>query len=127
MNQSSALPKATTRVVGIPQMVCTNLITTTHVNMIANRPLMSLMAIGRCKSTNVVHLRGGYWEPIDVTTLILGDRDGHYVRPNMVTFKYPNFKKDVDLDVHIKVFNSTVKANVETSKEYISSMHLAIC
>jgi hypothetical protein len=37
----------------------------------------------------------------------------------MVALKYPNFKKDVDLDAHVRVFNSTIKANIETSKEYI--------
>jgi hypothetical protein len=37
----------------------------------------------------------------------------------MVAFKYPNFKKDVDLDVHVKVFNSIVKVNVKTSEKFI--------
>jgi len=36
LNQSSALPTSTTRVVGIPQMVFTNSITNTHVNMITD-------------------------------------------------------------------------------------------
>jgi len=37
----------------------------------------------------------------------------------MVAFKYPDFKKDVDLDVHVKVFNSIVKVNVKTSEKFI--------
>jgi hypothetical protein len=36
LNRSSTLPTAITRVVGIPQMVFTNLIMITHVNRIAN-------------------------------------------------------------------------------------------
>jgi len=51
--------------------------------------------------------------------LILDHKDGHYVRPNMVAFKYPDFKKDVDPNVLVKVFNSLVKVNVETFEEYI--------
>jgi hypothetical protein len=72
---------------------------------------MSSIIVGRCISIDVVHKKGGYWEPIDVTTLILDHKNGHYVRPNKVVFKYPNFKKDVDLDVHARMFNSAVKAN----------------
>jgi len=37
----------------------------------------------------------------------------------MVTLKYPNFKKDVDLDAHVRVFNSIVKKNAKTSEKYI--------
>ncbi len=40
---------------------------------------------------------------------------------NRVVFKYPDFKKDVDPDAHVKVFNFVVKANAKTSKEYIIS------
>jgi hypothetical protein len=46
-------------------------------------------------------------------------KDGHDVRPNKVVLKYPNFKIDVDPDVHVRVFNFVVKANVETFEEYI--------
>jgi hypothetical protein len=42
-------------------------------------------------------------------TPILDHEDGHYVRPNKVAFKYPNFKKDVDLNAHVRMFNSTIK------------------
>ncbi len=41
------------------------------------------------------------------------------MRPNKVVFKYPNFKKDVDLDAHVKVFNYVVKGNAKSSKKYI--------
>jgi hypothetical protein len=37
----------------------------------------------------------------------------------MVAFKYLDFKKDVDLDAHVRLFNSIVKANVKTFEEYI--------
>ncbi len=41
------------------------------------------------------------------------------MRPNRVAFKYPNFKKDVDPNIHVRMFNSIMKANVGTSEEYI--------
>jgi superfamily I DNA and/or RNA helicase len=37
----------------------------------------------------------------------------------MVVLKYPNFKKNVDPDAHVKVFNYVVKENAETFEEYI--------
>jgi hypothetical protein len=43
LNRSSALPTTTIGVVGMPQMVFTNPITTIHVNKTANRPLMNSM------------------------------------------------------------------------------------
>jgi hypothetical protein len=89
-------------------MVVTNLVITTHVNRIANQPLMSSMVVGGYRSANVVHPIGGYQELITITTPIFDHIDGHYVRPNMVAFKYFDFKKDVDLDVHVKVFNSII-------------------
>jgi len=107
-------------------MVFTNLITTTHVNMTTNRPLMSSMATGGCKSANIMHSRRGCWEPIVVIAPIFYHKDGHYVRLNRVALKYPNFKKDVDLDVHVRMFNLVVKANAKTSKS-ILSMLLVIC
>ncbi len=63
-------------------MVLTDSITTTHVNRTIDRPLMSSMDVGRYKSVDVVHPRGGYRELIVVTTPILDHKDGHYVRPN---------------------------------------------
>jgi hypothetical protein len=115
LSRSLALPTTTTRVVGIPQMVFTNPITIIHVNRIANRPLMNSMATKRCRSVDVVHSKGGYREPIVITIPILDHRNGHYVKSNKVTFKYPDFKKDVYLDVHVRVFNSEVKENANTS------------
>jgi len=80
---------------------------------------MSSMVIGRYKNENATNPRGGYWKPYVVTTPIFDHRDGHYVRPNKVVLKYPNFKKNVDLNAHVKVFNFIVKANVEIFEEYI--------
>ncbi len=77
------------------------------------------MVVGGCRSANVVHSKGRYQEPIAVIAPILDHRDGHYVRPNRVVLKYLDFKKDVDLDAHVKVFNSVVKENVKTFQEYI--------
>jgi len=119
LGQSSALPIVTIGVVGILQMVFTNLITVTHGNRTANRPLMNSMVAKRCKSVNVMHSRGGDRKPIVITTSILDYKDGHYVRPNRVALKYPDFKKDVDLNAHVRVCNFIVKANAKTSKEYI--------
>jgi hypothetical protein len=80
---------------------------------------MSSMATRRYKSADVVHLRGGYQEPIIVIAPIFNHRNGHYVKPNMVALKYPDFKKDVNLDAHVKLFNSTIKVNAKTFEMYI--------
>jgi hypothetical protein len=80
---------------------------------------MSLMVAKRYKNVNATNPRGGYQKPFVVTIPILVHGDGHYVKPNKVAFKYPDFKKDVDLDAHVRVFNSIIKINTETSKEYI--------
>jgi hypothetical protein len=63
--------------------------------MTTDQPSMSSMVAKRYKSADVMNSKGGYWEPFVVTTPIFNNRDGHYVKPNMVAFKYPNFKKDV--------------------------------
>jgi hypothetical protein len=39
----------------------------------------------------------------------------------MVALKYPSFKKDVDPNAHVRVFNFVVKKNVETFEEYINN------
>jgi hypothetical protein len=80
---------------------------------------MSSMAIRGYKSVNAMNPKGGYWELFIVDAPIPDYKNGHYVRPNRVAFKYLDFKKDVDLDAHVKVFNFAVKANVETFKKYI--------
>jgi hypothetical protein len=83
---------------------------------------MSSMAIGRYKSADVANQRGGYWEPYVITAPILHHKDGHYVKPNKATFKYPDFKEDANPDAHVKVFNVVIKKNVETSEEYIINL-----
>jgi hypothetical protein len=37
----------------------------------------------------------------------------------MVALKYPNFKKVVNLDAHVKLFNSIIKVNAKTFEMYI--------
>jgi hypothetical protein len=44
----------------------------------------------------------------------------------MIALKYLNFKKDADLDAHVKVFNYVVKKMQRLFKS-ISSMRLVIC
>jgi hypothetical protein len=36
----------------------------------------------------------------------------------MIAVKYLDFKKNVDPNVHLKMFNFVIKENAETSKEY---------
>jgi hypothetical protein len=79
---------------------------------------MSSMALRRYKSADAMNPKGVYRKPYVVTISILDHKDGHYVTTKQGIFKYSNFKKDVDPDVHVKVFNFTVKANVETFEEY---------
>jgi hypothetical protein len=119
LSQSLALPTVITGVFGILQMVFTNLIMNTHVNRTINRSLMSLVAVGQHKNVNVVHPKGGYQKPIFVTAPFFYHRDGHYVTPNKVAFKYLDFKKNVDLDVHVRMFNFVEKTNAETFEKYI--------
>jgi len=95
------------------------MIMTTHVNRTIDGPLMSLMATRGYRSVNVTNLKGGYSEPFIVTTPILNHRNGHYVRPNKVALKYLDLKKNVDLDVHVRMFNFAIKPNAETFEEYI--------
>ncbi len=123
LSGSIALPTTTTRVIRTLQMVFTNPIMTTHVNRATNQPPMNSMVAGGYKSADVVNPKGGYQKPFVVTVPILDHRDGHYVRLNRVALKYPYFKKDVDLDVHVGVFNFIIKANVKN----ILSMYLVIC
>ncbi len=119
LSQKLTILVATIGVVGKPQIIFTNLISTTHVNKITDRPLVSSMVIGGYKNANIVNLRRGYWEPSAVIAQFFYHKNGHYVKPNMVALKYPNLKKDVDLDVHVRVFNSIVKVNVKTFEKYI--------
>jgi hypothetical protein len=57
-----------------------------------------------------------------VTALIFAHKNGYYVRPNRVVFKYFDFKKNVDPNAHVKMFDFVIKANAKTSKEYIITM-----
>ncbi len=95
-------------------MVFTNLIMTTHVNKTTYRPLMNSMAIGGYRNIDVVNPRGGYRKSSIIIAQIPNHKDGHYVRPNKVSFKYHNFKENHDPNVHVKMFNFVVKTNAET-------------
>jgi hypothetical protein len=80
---------------------------------------MGSIIVNRYKNIDVTNPRGGYREPSVVNEKIPNHKDGHYVRPNKVALKYLDFKKDVDPNAHVKMFNSTIKANAEISEEYI--------
>jgi hypothetical protein len=90
---NTTLPATSIGVIKTPQMVFSNLIMTTHVNRTINRPLMSLMTTRRYISVDVVNPKGGYRKPSTVIAPIPDHKDGHYVRPNRVAFKYLDFKK----------------------------------
>jgi len=81
--------------------------------------MMNSMATKGYESADVAHPRGGYQKPFAIITPILDFKDGHYVRPNRVALKYPNFKKDDDPDVHVRMFNFVIKSNAKTFEEYI--------
>jgi len=87
---------------------------------------MSSIVARRYISIDVGNLRGRYRKLSIVTAWIPDHRNGHYVKPNRVVFKYFNLKKDVNPYAHVKVFNSIVKANAKTFEEYIINA-LAIC
>jgi hypothetical protein len=106
-------------VFGTPHMVFTNMIMITHVIKITNRPLMNSMVAGRYKNAYVMSPKGGYQEPSYIIIPILDHKNGHYIRINRVTLKYPYFKIYINPDAHVKMFNSIVKVNVKTSREYI--------
>jgi hypothetical protein len=55
-----ALSTTTTRVVGTSQMIFTNLIMTTHVNRIIDRPPTNSMVVGGYKSVDAINLTRGY-------------------------------------------------------------------
>jgi hypothetical protein len=92
LSKSSGILVTTIKVVGTPQMVFTNPIMTTLVNMTANQPPMSSITIERYRSTDVGNLGGGYREPYGITTRIPNNMNGRSMRPNKVAFKYSNFK-----------------------------------
>jgi hypothetical protein len=80
---------------------------------------MRSMVVKRYRNTNALNLRGAYKKPYVRIAQIPDHKDGHYVRQNKIAFKYPNLKKYDDLDVHVRMFNSAVKTNVDTFDEYI--------
>ncbi len=125
LSKSSRILIVITRVVGIPHMVFTNPIMTTHVNKTTDQPLMNSLVAGRYKSTDVRNLGGGYRKPFVVSARIIDNKNGHFMRPNMVVLKCLDFKKDVDPDAHVRMLNFAMKGNVKTFKK-ISSMHLII-
>jgi len=106
-------------VVATPHMVFTNPIMITHVNKTINQPLMNSMVARWYISIDARNLRRGYQKPSIVTTRITNNKNGHSMKPNMVTLKYPNFKKYVDPNIHVKMFNFVVKSNAKTFEEYI--------
>jgi hypothetical protein len=80
---------------------------------------MNSKVVGRYKSTNVEDAKRGYWEPSIINLKNSNRINGHFVRPNKVVFKYLDFKKNVDPNVHVKVFNFVVNTNVESFEKYI--------
>jgi hypothetical protein len=62
---------------------------------------MSSMVVGRYKSVDAINPRWKYWKPFVVIAQIPDHKYGHSVRPNKVAFKFPNFKKTVDPNVHV--------------------------
>jgi len=80
------------------------------------------MATERYRNVDVMNPKRGYQKPFIVIIPNFYHRIGHYVRPNKVALKYLDFKKNVDPDAHVEVFNFVVKANAKTSKEYIINM-----
>jgi hypothetical protein len=80
---------------------------------------MNSMVAGGYRSKDVANPKGGYREPYVVSAQIPNHRDGHSVRPNKVALDYPDFKKDIDPNVCVKVFNFIVKANAKIFEKYI--------
>jgi hypothetical protein len=118
-NGNTTLPITIIGVVGTLQTMFTNPIMTIHVNRIAYQPSMSSMVVRKYKCANVTNLRKGYQKPFVVIAPIPDHKYGHYVRPNRVALKYHDFKKDVDIDAHVKVLSSIVKTNTKTFEDYI--------
>jgi hypothetical protein len=103
LNRSLRLPTISIGVVGTPQMVFTNQIMTTHVHKTTNRPWINSIAIRGYKNINAKDPKGGHQEPSVIIQGIPDHINSHFVRPNKVAFKYFDFKKYVDPNVHVKV------------------------
>jgi hypothetical protein len=80
---------------------------------------MNTITIGGYKNIDAKNPRRGYREPSVITIEIPDHRNVHFVRPNMAALNYPNFKKDVDQNAHVRNFNYVVKENAETFEKYI--------
>jgi hypothetical protein len=80
---------------------------------------MSSIVTRRYRSKDVENLGGGYRKQSIMIARIPNHKNGHYVRPNRVVFKYLDFKKNVNRNVHVRVFNSVMKVDVKTSEKYI--------
>jgi len=57
--------------------------------------------------------------PFTRVVRITNIKNNHSNRMNKVPLKYPNYKKHVNLNAHIKMFNFAMKVNGKTSGEYI--------
>ncbi len=90
-------------------MVFTSLIMTTYVKKTTDRPPMNSMVTKRYKSVDATNPREGYQEQSIITAQILDHKDSHFVRPNKVALKYLDFKKDVDPNAHVIIFNYVIK------------------
>jgi len=122
LSRNLKLITTTTRVVGTPHMLFSNPMMITHVNIIVNQPLLSSLTDVGYKNTNIKNSKRGYRKPFVIIIGMPNHINGHSVRPNKVPLKYLDFKKNVDVDVHVKVFNFTMKANVKTFEKYIINM-----
>ncbi len=71
------------------------------------------------RNVDATNPRRGYREPFVIIAPIFYHKNGHYVRPNRVVIKYLDFKKNTNPNAHDGMFNSVVKANVETFEKYI--------
>ncbi len=60
-------------------------------NRATYQPPMNSMVIWGYSSADVTNPRRGYQKPYVVTTLIFDHKDGYYVRPHRVAFKYLDF------------------------------------
>jgi len=96
------------------------------VNNITNQPLMSSMTAGGHISIDIRNLGKGYQKPSVISTRITNNKNDHSMKWNIVIFKYPDFKKYDDPNVHVEMFTFAMKAIAKTSKS-ILSMHLTIC
>ncbi len=66
--------------------------------------------------------RGNPHEPLRGVTITFVQLEISYFRPYMKPLKYHEYKKDSNMDVHIKIFKVTIKTNGETINEEITNM-----